>query len=51
MLQLSEIAAKVMDLCMDSQYVHYYMAKQMLNANLGSFIVLIWVQEAYTDGV
>ena len=39
MLRLSEIAAKTMDLYMDSQYIRHYMAKQMLNANISSFIV------------
>ena len=39
MLRLSEIAAKIMDLYMDSQHVRHHMAKQMLNANISPFIV------------
>ena len=40
MLRLSEIAAKIMDLYMDSQYFRHHMAKQMLNANISPFIAL-----------
>ena len=38
MLWLSEIAAKIMDLYMDSQYARHHTAKQMLNANISPFI-------------
>ena len=40
MLRLSEIAAKIMDLYTDSQYVRHHMAKQMLNANISPSIVI-----------